>query len=107
VCDDVAFESEREAKMFSETLRQRLAKFGLRIADDKSRIVEFGRYAKEGINRYMNFYNQERGRTSHWTIKHQLRYILFTTTNMIRHHGILNKAISCPNNGVHQLGKIY
>jgi len=40
----VAFQSEREAKMFSGMLRQRLAKVGLRIADDKSRIVEFGRY---------------------------------------------------------------
>jgi group II intron reverse transcriptase/maturase len=32
----VAFQSEREAKMFSEALRLRLAKFGLKIAEGKS-----------------------------------------------------------------------
>jgi len=46
-CDDfvVLLQSGREAKIFAEWLKQRLGKFGLGIADDKSRIIEFGRYA--------------------------------------------------------------
>jgi len=44
-CDDfvVCFQSGKEAREFGEELRQRLGKFGLRIAEDKSRTVEFGR----------------------------------------------------------------
>ncbi|MBA7707586.1 hypothetical protein ES703_116461 [subsurface metagenome] len=38
------FQSEREAKEFGKALEQRLGKFGLKIAKDKSRIIEFGRY---------------------------------------------------------------
>lgn len=40
----VCFQSIREAKAFEVELMERLAKFGLRIAQDKSRIIEFGRY---------------------------------------------------------------
>jgi len=40
----VCFQYDNEAKAFGEMLRQRLAKFGLRIAEGKSRIIEFGRY---------------------------------------------------------------
>ncbi|MEO0183943.1 MAG: group II intron reverse transcriptase/maturase [candidate division WOR-3 bacterium] len=40
----VCFQAEREAKVFRDMLRQRLGKFGLRIARDKSRVIEFGRY---------------------------------------------------------------
>jgi RNA-directed DNA polymerase len=40
----IGFQSEREAKRFAEVLRTRLAKFGLRLAAAKSRIIEFGRY---------------------------------------------------------------
>ena len=39
----VAFESKESAEQFTEMLKQRLAKFGLKIADDKSRVIEFGR----------------------------------------------------------------
>ena len=40
----VLFQSGREAKDFSRMLKQRLGRFGLEIAEDKSRIIEFGRY---------------------------------------------------------------
>ena len=40
----VCFQSEQEARAFGEMLRERLAKFGLRIAEKKSRIIAFGRY---------------------------------------------------------------
>ena len=51
----VCFQSHSEAKAFGQELTQRLAKFGLRIAQDKSRIIEFGRYIwhkaqQEGVN---------------------------------------------------------
>jgi group II intron reverse transcriptase/maturase len=41
----VLFQNEDEARQFSEMLRQRLDKFGLKIAKDKSRVLEFGRCA--------------------------------------------------------------
>ena len=46
-CDDfvVCFQYDDEAKAFGEMLRQRLDKFGLKIAKDKSRVIEFGRNA--------------------------------------------------------------
>ncbi|MEA1964257.1 MAG: group II intron reverse transcriptase/maturase [Candidatus Aerophobetes bacterium] len=40
----VFFQSADEAKAFGRRLRERLSKFGLRVAEDKSRIIEFGRY---------------------------------------------------------------
>jgi len=40
----VCFQSEKEAREFGKVLEQRLEKFGLRIAEDKSRIIEFGRH---------------------------------------------------------------
>lgn len=43
----VCFQAEKEAKAFRDMLKQRLGKFGLRIARDKSRIIEFGRYVWE------------------------------------------------------------
>lgn len=44
-CDDfvVCFESESDAKGFLDLLKDRLAKFGLEIAEDKTRLVKFGR----------------------------------------------------------------
>ena len=39
------FQSPTEAKVFGDKLKQRLGKFGLRIAENKSRIIKFGRYA--------------------------------------------------------------
>lgn len=46
-CDDfvVCCESETDAKQFLKSLKQRLAKFGLRVAEDKTQIVKFGRRA--------------------------------------------------------------
>jgi len=38
------FQSDKEAKAFGRKLRERLSRFGLRIAENKSRIIEFGRY---------------------------------------------------------------
>jgi RNA-directed DNA polymerase len=40
----VCFQSGSEARRFGEMLKQRLDKFRLKIAEDKSRIIEFGRY---------------------------------------------------------------
>jgi len=40
----VCFQNKKEAEEFGEKLRERLSKFGLRIAEDKSKIIEFGRY---------------------------------------------------------------
>jgi len=39
----VCFQGKEEAEAFGEMLKQRLNKFGLRIAENKSRIIEFGR----------------------------------------------------------------
>ena len=41
----VCFQSPKEAKVFGEKLKRRLGESGLRIAENKSRIIEFGRYA--------------------------------------------------------------
>lgn len=40
----IGFQSEREAKNFTITLGERLHKFGLKLAETKSRVIEFGRY---------------------------------------------------------------
>jgi group II intron reverse transcriptase/maturase len=40
------FEHRAEAEAFYRALRQRLAKFGLEIAEDKTKIISFGRHAK-------------------------------------------------------------
>jgi len=47
----VCFQYENEANAFGEVLRQRLSKFGLRIAEEKSRTIEFGRHALEKAHR--------------------------------------------------------
>ena len=41
----VCFEREEDAKGFGEILRQRLGKFGLKVSEEKSRIIEFGQKA--------------------------------------------------------------
>jgi RNA-directed DNA polymerase len=41
------FQYEDEAKAFYEQLKKRLAKFKLELADDKTKIMKFGRYAEE------------------------------------------------------------
>lgn len=47
----VCFQAGKEARIFTAMLKQRLGKFGLRIARDKSRIIEFGRYVWERVQR--------------------------------------------------------
>jgi len=48
-CDDFVccFQSGGEAKKFGELLKERLEKFGLKISEKKSRIIEFGRHVWE------------------------------------------------------------
>jgi RNA-directed DNA polymerase len=41
----VGFEHEDDARRFQTELRERLAKFGLALHPDKTRLIEFGRYA--------------------------------------------------------------
>jgi len=41
------FQYESEAKKFFTDLKVRLAKFGLEIAEDKSRVIRFGRFARQ------------------------------------------------------------
>ena len=41
----VGFESRAEAERFLEEFRERLAKFGLELNADKTRLIEFGRFA--------------------------------------------------------------
>ena len=40
------FQYENEARMVMELLRKRLSKFGLELAEDKTRILSFGKYAR-------------------------------------------------------------
>jgi RNA-directed DNA polymerase len=42
----VGFEHRAEAERFLEDLRERLAKFGLELHPDKTRLIEFGRFAR-------------------------------------------------------------
>ena len=41
------FQYEHEANAFYKSLKERLAKFGLELAEDKSRVIPFGRFARE------------------------------------------------------------
>lgn len=43
----LGFEHQKEAERFLAALRQRLAKFGLELHPDKTRLIEFGRFARE------------------------------------------------------------
>ncbi len=43
----VGFEHERNARRFLDELRGRLAEFGLELASEKTRLIEFGRFAAE------------------------------------------------------------
>jgi RNA-directed DNA polymerase len=47
--DDIVmgFENRHEAEQFQEALQQRFAKFGLELHPEKTRLIEFGRFAKE------------------------------------------------------------
>jgi hypothetical protein len=43
----LGFEHWEEAEQFLEQLRERLAKFGLELHPEKTRLIDFGRYAAE------------------------------------------------------------
>jgi hypothetical protein len=43
----MGFEHEGEARRFLADLRQRMEKFALALHPDKTRLIEFGRYAAE------------------------------------------------------------
>jgi RNA-directed DNA polymerase len=47
----VGFQHESDARRFQDDLRQRLAKFGLELAQDKTRLIEFGRFAADNRRR--------------------------------------------------------
>jgi len=47
----VGFQYQADADRFLENLRERLAKFGLELHPDKTRRIEFGRYAEENRKR--------------------------------------------------------
>jgi RNA-directed DNA polymerase len=47
----VGFQHQADADRFLENLRERLAKFGLELHPDKTRRIEFGRYAEENRKR--------------------------------------------------------
>ena len=47
----VGFQHEPDARRFQDELRQRLAKFGLELAEDKTRLIEFGRFAADNRHR--------------------------------------------------------
>jgi len=43
----LGFQHRKEAEQFLEQLRERLGKFGLELHPEKTRLIEFGRYAAE------------------------------------------------------------
>ena len=43
----LGFQFREDAEKFLEQLRERLRKFGLELHPDKTRLIEFGRYAAE------------------------------------------------------------
>ena len=43
----LGFEHRKEAERFPEQLRERLRKFGLELHPEKTRLIEFGRYAAD------------------------------------------------------------
>ena len=47
----VGFESRAEAERFLEEFRERLAKFGLELHPEKTRLIEFGRHAAQNRQR--------------------------------------------------------
>jgi len=46
------FQYESDARKFYEALKQRLAKFGLEISEDKTKIIKFGRFAGEEAGKF-------------------------------------------------------
>lgn len=75
-CDDfiIMFQYESEAQIVYELLKERLKKFKLELAEDKTRILPFGRFKgnKEGFD-FLGFthYNSKT-RTGKYTIQHKI-----------------------------------
>jgi len=46
------FQYEDDARNFYEALKTRLAKFGLELSEDKSRIIKFGRFAGSNAGKF-------------------------------------------------------
>ena len=46
------FQYEEDARNFYEALKERLAKFGLEISEDKSKIIKFGRFAGDDAGKF-------------------------------------------------------
>ena len=47
----VCFQYKEDAVMFYELLKRRMRHFGLSLQEDKSRLIQFGRFAKENCER--------------------------------------------------------
>lgn len=47
----IGVQTKQEAEKILKDMRERFAQFGLTLAEDKTRILEFGRFAKENIGR--------------------------------------------------------
>ena len=45
------FQYKKEAEIFYEHLKKRMGHFGLRLEEEKSRLIEFGRYAQENAKK--------------------------------------------------------
>ena len=43
----LGFELRSDAERFQEALRERLGQFSLQLHEEKTRLIEFGRYAEE------------------------------------------------------------
>jgi group II intron reverse transcriptase/maturase len=52
-CDDflICVQRKSDGERIMTALRERLAKFGLRLSEEKTRLIEFGRFAKENAAR--------------------------------------------------------
>ena len=47
----LGFQSQKEAEQYLEQLRERLTEYGLQLHVDKTRLIQFGRYAAEDRKR--------------------------------------------------------
>jgi group II intron reverse transcriptase/maturase len=68
------FQYEDDARNFYEELKERLAKFGLELSEDKSQIIKFGRYAGDeaGTFDFVGFtVISGKSRSGKYTVKYQ------------------------------------
>ena len=71
----IMFENEDEAKQVYERLRERFLKFGLELAEDKTRILPFGRYkGNKDTFDFLGFkhYNSKTRLTNKYTVGHKI-----------------------------------